>query len=143
MKFSPPASKRHAWAGLPRGAGVVLCLIVAGCSGGKLPGGQAALRGAGPAALDASSPAVAAQQASSPQASPPQTPSAQAAQAQPAPSQVASSQPPSPPLSESDRVLQVRADCWMKVERERGLRDIDRRIAFVEKCVDGEMKGRP
>jgi hypothetical protein len=31
----------------------------------------------------------------------------------------------------------------MKVERERGLRDIDRRIAFVEKCVDGEMKGRP
>jgi hypothetical protein len=31
----------------------------------------------------------------------------------------------------------------MKVEQQKSLRDIDRRIAFVDKCVADEMKTRP
>jgi hypothetical protein len=31
----------------------------------------------------------------------------------------------------------------MKVEHERGLRDIDRRIAYVDKCVAERLKANP
>jgi hypothetical protein len=47
--------------------------------------------------------------------------------------------PPEPPLAESDRLTQARADCWMKADHQSGMRDIDRRIAFVDKCVAGAV----
>jgi hypothetical protein len=43
----------------------------------------------------------------------------------------------------SDPLTQARADCWMKVEHEKAMRDIDRRSAFVDKCVTDTMKGKP
>jgi hypothetical protein len=42
-----------------------------------------------------------------------------------------------------DPLTQARADCWMKVERDRGLRSIDQRSAFVDKCVADQMKNGP
>jgi hypothetical protein len=42
-----------------------------------------------------------------------------------------------------DPLTQARADCWMKVERDKGLRGIDQRSAFVDKCVADQMKNGP
>ena len=42
-----------------------------------------------------------------------------------------------------DSLLQARASCWAKVESQKGLRNIDQRSAFVDKCVADEMKGKP
>src|SRR3954467_3051148 len=42
-----------------------------------------------------------------------------------------------------DTLTQARADCWMKVESQKGLRDIDHRIAFVDKCVAEQVKSKP
>jgi hypothetical protein len=41
-----------------------------------------------------------------------------------------------------DVLTQARADCWMKVESQKGLRDIDRRSAFVDKCVADQVKSK-
>jgi hypothetical protein len=105
----------------------LLCLILAACAGGKLPGEQPA-----PDAANLS-PATA---ASAPDASnPPATRTNQAARAASPPPQP---QPQATP--EPDRLTQARVDCWMKVEHQKGIRDIDRRIAFVDKCVADAMK---
>jgi hypothetical protein len=42
-----------------------------------------------------------------------------------------------------DILTQARAACWMKVEGQKGLRDIDRRSAFVDKCVAEQLKSNP
>jgi hypothetical protein len=42
-----------------------------------------------------------------------------------------------------DPLTQARADCWMKVESQKGMRGIDQRIAFVDKCVANQMKDGP
>ncbi len=42
-----------------------------------------------------------------------------------------------------DPVMQARADCWMKVETQKALRGIDQRVAYVDKCVADQMKGKP
>ena len=42
-----------------------------------------------------------------------------------------------------DALTQARADCWMKVETQRGLRSIDQRTAFVDKCVAEQLKAKP
>ena len=42
-----------------------------------------------------------------------------------------------------DALTQARADCWMKVETQRGLRSIDQRTAFVDKCVAEQIKAKP
>jgi hypothetical protein len=49
-----------------------------------------------------------------------------------------------PPADDSGRDLlaEARVDCWAKVEHEKGLRDINRRIAFVDKCIANAMKGK-
>ena len=39
--------------------------------------------------------------------------------------------------------MQARSTCWMKVESQKGMRNIDQRSAFVDKCVADEMKGKP
>jgi len=47
-----------------------------------------------------------------------------------------------PEGSDAERMQQVRAQCWMKVESQKQLRGIDQRIGYVEKCVADEAKGR-
>ena len=43
-----------------------------------------------------------------------------------------------------DVLTQARADCWMKVESQKGLRSsIDQRSAFVDKCVAEALKSKP
>jgi hypothetical protein len=49
----------------------------------------------------------------------------------------APAEPVDPP---PDPLTQARADCWMKVESQKGMRGIDQRIAFVDKCVTNQMK---
>src|SRR5215213_8826841 len=34
-----------------------------------------------------------------------------------------------------DPVIQARTDCWMAVEHQKGLKGLDQRIAYVDKCV--------
>jgi hypothetical protein len=116
MTSTPSVSKIDAWCGAPARAAVLLGLFLTGCAGGKLPGEQPAPRVAGPAA--SASPAA-------------------------APVATASNAAPSSGRSDSPRVIEARADCWMKVEHERGLRDIDRRIAYVDKCVAERLKANP
>ena len=43
-------------------------------------------------------------------------------------------------MTPQQRLNQVRADCWMKVERIKTARTIDQRIAFVDKCVAEQSK---
>jgi hypothetical protein len=89
-----------------------ICLLLAACAGGKLPGEQ-------PAPGSAYTPSVTA-----------------------APrDQTATSLDP-PAGSDGERVQQARAACWMKVESEKNLRGIDQRIAYVEKCVNDQVKNR-
>src|SRR5881394_3380621 len=42
-----------------------------------------------------------------------------------------------------DPVIQARTDCWMAVEHQKGLRSLDQRIAYVDKCVADQMKSQP
>ena len=42
-----------------------------------------------------------------------------------------------------DTLTQARVDCWMKVESQKGLRAIDQRSAFVDKCVAEQLKSKP
>ena len=108
-----------------RVATLLLCLSLTACAGGTFPGEQPApFAGAKPAAggrTVADAPAIA--------------PSVTATQ----PGVAAHSVEP-PPGSAAERQQQARADCWMKVEHERGLRDIDKRVAYVDRCVADELK---
>jgi hypothetical protein len=38
---------------------------------------------------------------------------------------------------------QAKADCWMKYEEDKKVKNIDQRLALVEKCVDTTMRGQP
>lgn len=57
-----------------------------------------------------------------------------------APAPASRSADPDEPVDERDPLTRARADCWMKVEREK-IRDIDKRTTFVDKCVAQAMKG--
>jgi len=48
--------------------------------------------------------------------------------------------PQTPDMSDPERLQQARVDCWAKVERQGRVRDIDRRIAFVDKCLADDLK---
>ena len=101
-----------------RATTLLLCLLLAACAGGTLPGEQPV----GPGRSSASA----------------FTPSVTAAQ----PGVAAHADEP-PPGSSAELQQQARADCWMKVEQQKGLRgDIDKRILFVDKCVAEELKDR-
>jgi len=107
-------------------------LTLAACAGGTPPGEQPAIGAGNPLAAEAAN----AVPPSAP-APNPQTPRVnQAARGASAPVAPEPQEPPGP-----DRLTQARADCWMKVEHQKGIRDIDRRIAFVDKCVTEAMKG--
>jgi hypothetical protein len=57
----------------------------------------------------------------------------------------AAARAPAPAVDAEDRkdpLTQARVDCWMKVEHEKNMKDVDRRIVFVDKCVAAAMKGQ-
>jgi hypothetical protein len=56
-------------------------------------------------------------------------------------SQVAAPAEPSdePELSADQQVYKFKGQCWMETEKQRSA-DVDKRIALVDKCVDGKMK---
>jgi hypothetical protein len=106
-----------------RAAMLLLGLGLAACTTGELAGERPAAQAAKPQAAAATAPAA------------------------PGPSTTgagATTQPATRPAPAAalDPVLltQARVDCWMKVEQQKRLRDIDRRIAFVDKCVADAMK---
>jgi hypothetical protein len=37
---------------------------------------------------------------------------------------------------------QAKADCWMKYEEDKKIKNIDQRLALVEKCVDTTLHGQ-
>lgn len=109
---------------LMRLAGLLLCLAVAGCAS---TGSDDALNAASPAA--AMAPAAA-----------PEPPAPAAVPSQPA-SAAAAETPAAPPMTPAQRLTQARVDCWMRVEKDRSAaRNIDRRIALVDKCVAEKTK---
>jgi hypothetical protein len=103
----------------------LLCLLLAACAGGMIPGEQ-------PAPFASARPAVSGRTVAD---APPLAPSVTATQPG-----VAAHSVEQPPGSAAERQQQARADCWMKVEHERGLRDIDKRVAYVDRCVADELK---
>jgi hypothetical protein len=36
----------------------------------------------------------------------------------------------------------AKTDCWMKYEGDKKIKNIDQRLALVEKCVDDELRGQ-
>jgi hypothetical protein len=53
----------------------------------------------------------------------------------------ARAEPAEPVDPGADPLTQARSECWMKVETNKGMRGIDQRVAFVDKCVADRMKG--
>ena len=54
--------------------------------------------------------------------------------AQPSPPPVAAQEPLTPE--------KAKADCWMKYENDKRIKNIDARLTLVEKCVDDTMRGQ-
>ena len=46
--------------------------------------------------------------------------------------------PPAEPLTPE----KAKADCWMKYEGDKKIKNIDQRLALVEKCVDDTLRGQ-
>jgi hypothetical protein len=66
-------------------------------------------------------------------------PSAQPTGAQPAAAPAPAPATPKGPMTPE----QAKADCWMKYEEDKKIKNIDQRLALVEKCVDTTMRGQP
>src|SRR5436305_5793135 len=65
--------------------------------------------------------------------------SAELSPATPAPQQTAAPAPaPQQPLTPE----KAKADCWMKYEGDKKIKNIDQRLSVVEKCVDDTMRGQ-
>jgi len=47
-----------------------------------------------------------------------------------------------PPEEPPATVEQARAVCWMRYEKDKSARNLDVKLALVEKCVAEKMKGR-
>src|SRR3954462_16025094 len=59
--------------------------------------------------------------------------------AAPAPQQTAApAPPPQPPLTPE----KAKADCWMKYEGDKKIKNIDQRLSLVEKCLDDALRGQ-
>jgi len=112
---------------------LLLCFLLAGClATGDQPAPQAA------------APAPAAT-AAAPPSPPPPSPARSSAGSAGGPrggatTAAARGEPEEPP---PDPVIQARTDCWMAVEHAKGVRDLDQRIAFVDKCVAEKTKSKP
>lgn len=110
---------------LMRLVALLLCLAVAGCAS---TGSDDALNAASPAAATAAPVSAG------------EPPPRVATPSQPA-GAPADEKPAAPPMTLAERLTQARVDCWMKVERDRSTaRNIDRRIALVDKCVAERTK---
>ena len=68
------------------------------------------------------------------------TGSADLSPAAPAPQQSAAA--PAPPPNEPMTPEKAKADCWMKYEGDKKVKNIDQRLSLVEKCVDDTMRGQ-
>jgi hypothetical protein len=66
--------------------------------------------------------------------------SADLAPAAPAPQQTAAAPAAAPnePLTPE----KAKADCWMKYENDKKIKNIDQRLSLVEKCVDDTMRNQ-
>jgi ABC-type glycerol-3-phosphate transport system substrate-binding protein len=49
---------------------------------------------------------------------------------------------PAPPPQEPMTPEKAKADCWMKYESDKKVKNIDQRLTLVEKCVDETMRGQ-
>jgi ABC-type glycerol-3-phosphate transport system substrate-binding protein len=58
-----------------------------------------------------------------------------------APQQTAAA-PAAPPPSEPLTPEKAKADCWMKYEGDKKIKNIDQRLSLVEKCVDEMMRNQ-
>ena len=68
------------------------------------------------------------------------TGSADLSPATPAPQQSATAA--APPPQEPMTPEKAKADCWMKYESDKKVKNIDQRLALVEKCVDDTMRNQ-
>ena len=57
---------------------------------------------------------------------------------QPAAQAPVAAAPPQEPLTPE----KAKADCWMKYENDKKIKNIDQRLTLVEKCVDETMRGQ-
>jgi hypothetical protein len=113
---------------------VLSCVLLAGCSGAVFgPDGAAPDTAAAP--VSAAPPAAAPSRP---------TPPAGGGSSASGGARTAASRPPPPDPTEpqNDPLTQARVDCWMKVEQQHFVRDIDKRIAFVDKCMAQATKGK-
>ena len=65
---------------------------------------------------------------------------APAAPAEPAAPPPASTQVTGPVVMTPEK---IKADCWMKYEEDKKIKNIDQRLALVEKCVDEASRNQP
>ena len=91
---------------------MLLCLSLAACAGMRLPGGDE-----GGSSISSFFPS---------------------ATAAPEDQSAAALDPPEG--SAAERAQKARAQCWMKVEKEKHLRGIDQRVAYVDKCVAAQLR---
>ncbi len=49
---------------------------------------------------------------------------------------------PAPPPQEAMTPEKAKADCWMKYESDKKVKNIDQRLTRVEKCVDDTMRNQ-
>ena len=70
------------------------------------------------------------------------TGSADLSPAAPAPQQSATAPAPAPPPQQPMTPEKAKADCWMKYESDKKVKNIDQRLTLVEKCVDDTMRGQ-
>jgi ABC-type glycerol-3-phosphate transport system substrate-binding protein len=68
------------------------------------------------------------------------TGSADLSPATPAPQQSVAA--PAPPPQEPMTPEKAKADCWMKYEGDKKIKNLDQRASLVEKCVDDTMRGQ-
>jgi hypothetical protein len=61
---------------------------------------------------------------------PPATPATAAAAPEPAPSAAAPARPAGPQTTE-----QINTECWMRADADSRLRDVDARLAYVNRCI--------
>jgi hypothetical protein len=67
--------------------------------------------------------------------------SAELAQA-PAPQPTAQAVPSAPPPKAALTPEEAKAQCWMKFENDKRVKNIDARLILVEKCVDDTLRGQ-
>jgi len=65
----------------------------------------------------------------------------------PAAPQPAAAPAPAPSTQITGPVVQtpekIKADCWMKYEEDKKIKNLDQRLALVEKCVDEATRNQP